>query len=349
MTEAESNYTTTKKEMLAVVYAFEKFRSYLIMNKNIVYTDHSTLKYLLAKKDSKARLIRWVLLLQEYTFKVINTKGAENMAADHLSRLENPHQNVLDPKEINESFPLGTLNLVSTLGVDIAKITKKGLKPDKNEHEIVKNTQKSDPKTFLSWERFSEIKHAFIDKQYQPEEIQELMCKLLKDVRNINEELAKYINSPSWNHPTFCNDDKEHSIQYKEYLENSSNAITTVLPIEEPEYSLIEGIMGPGYAIPFLVEIPFRSFFGLVIVLPGRVPEPEDEAESGVDEPELGKPKPDKLVLDKLEAGFDLVLIWLKPGGPRLLQHKRFEYFQWWLDNQRKNEDHWYLSKYTYF
>nr|GEY36457.1 reverse transcriptase domain-containing protein [Tanacetum cinerariifolium] len=85
MTEAESNYTTTEKEMLAVVYAFEKFRSYLIMNKSIVYTDHSALKYLFAKKDSKARLLRWVLLLQEFTFKVIDTKGAENLAADHLS------------------------------------------------------------------------------------------------------------------------------------------------------------------------------------------------------------------------------------------------------------------------
>nr|GEU49503.1 DNA-directed DNA polymerase [Tanacetum cinerariifolium] len=114
MTEAESNYTTTKKEMLAVVYAFEKFRSYLIMNKSIVYTDHFALKYLFAKKAFNARLLCWILLLQEFTFKVIDTKGAENLAADHLSRLENPHQNVLDPKEINESFPLETLNLVST-------------------------------------------------------------------------------------------------------------------------------------------------------------------------------------------------------------------------------------------
>nr|GEW86544.1 hypothetical protein [Tanacetum cinerariifolium] len=116
MTEAESNYTTTEKEMLAVVYAFEKFRSYLILNKSKVYTDHSALKYLFAKKDSKARLLRWVLLLQELTFKVVDTKRAENLAADHLSRLENPHQNVLDPKEINESFPLETLKLVSTRG-----------------------------------------------------------------------------------------------------------------------------------------------------------------------------------------------------------------------------------------
>ncbi|GJV06576.1 reverse transcriptase domain-containing protein [Tanacetum coccineum] len=58
ITEAESNYTTTEKEMLAVVYAFEKFLSYLIMNKSIVYTDHSALKYLFAKKDAKARLLR---------------------------------------------------------------------------------------------------------------------------------------------------------------------------------------------------------------------------------------------------------------------------------------------------
>nr|GEX24289.1 reverse transcriptase domain-containing protein [Tanacetum cinerariifolium] len=113
MTEAESNYTITEKEM---VYAFEKFWSYLIMNKSIVYTDHFTLKYLFAKKDSKAILLRWVLLLQEFTFKVIDTKGAENLAADHLSQLENPHQNVLEPKVINESFPIETLNLVSSRG-----------------------------------------------------------------------------------------------------------------------------------------------------------------------------------------------------------------------------------------
>nr|GFA34501.1 reverse transcriptase domain-containing protein [Tanacetum cinerariifolium] len=78
--------------------------------------DHSALKYLFAKKDSKARLPRWILLLQEFKFKVIDTKRAENLAANHLSRLENPHQNVLDPKEINETFPLDTLNMVSFRG-----------------------------------------------------------------------------------------------------------------------------------------------------------------------------------------------------------------------------------------
>nr|GEY73994.1 reverse transcriptase domain-containing protein [Tanacetum cinerariifolium] len=102
--------------MLAVVYAFEKFRSYLIMNKCTVHTDHSALKYLFAKKDAKARLLRWVLLLQEFDFDVLDTKGAENLTADHLSHLEKPYENVLDPKEINETFPLETLSTVTFRG-----------------------------------------------------------------------------------------------------------------------------------------------------------------------------------------------------------------------------------------
>nr|GEZ33263.1 reverse transcriptase domain-containing protein [Tanacetum cinerariifolium] len=113
MNQAETNYKTAEKEMLAVVYAFEKFRSYLIMNKSIVYTDHSALKYLFAKKDAKARLLRWILLLQEFDFKVIDTKGAKNYAADHLLRLKNPYENVFDPKEINETFPFESLNKIA--------------------------------------------------------------------------------------------------------------------------------------------------------------------------------------------------------------------------------------------
>nr|GEW12810.1 DNA-directed DNA polymerase [Tanacetum cinerariifolium] len=94
MTEAESNYTKTEKEMLAMVYAFEKFRSYLIMNKSIVYTEHSALKYLFAKKDSKAILLRWVLLLQEFTFK--SSEGV------YLARkpLKSLRLAIMDPQEV---------------------------------------------------------------------------------------------------------------------------------------------------------------------------------------------------------------------------------------------------------
>nr|GFB19614.1 reverse transcriptase domain-containing protein [Tanacetum cinerariifolium] len=102
--------------MLAVVYAFKKFQSYLIMNKCTVHTDHSALKYLFDKKDAKARLLRWVLLLQEFDFDVVDMKGAENLAADHLSRLQKPYENVLDPKEINETFSLETLSTVTFRG-----------------------------------------------------------------------------------------------------------------------------------------------------------------------------------------------------------------------------------------
>ncbi|GJW53078.1 reverse transcriptase domain-containing protein [Tanacetum coccineum] len=116
MTDAQAHYTTTEKELLAVVYAFEKFRPYLVLSKTIVYTDHSALKYLLAKQDAKPRLLRWILLLQEFDVIIRDKKGAENLAADHLSRLENPHQGDLEKKEINETFPLETLGMISFHG-----------------------------------------------------------------------------------------------------------------------------------------------------------------------------------------------------------------------------------------
>nr|GEW84177.1 DNA-directed DNA polymerase [Tanacetum cinerariifolium] len=130
MTEAQIHYTTTEKEILAIVYEFEKFRPYLVLSKSIVYTDHSALKYLLNKQDPKPRLLRWVLLLKEFYISILDKKGSENLAADHRSRLENLHQDVLENKDINENFPLGTLGSLTSHkphGLRISQISMRGI------------------------------------------------------------------------------------------------------------------------------------------------------------------------------------------------------------------------------
>nr|GEX24267.1 DNA-directed DNA polymerase [Tanacetum cinerariifolium] len=114
MMDAQAHYTTTEKELLTVVYALDKFRPYLVLSKTIVYTDHSAFKYLLAKQDAKPRLLWWILLLQEFDVIICDKTGAENLAANHLFRLENPHEGDLEKKEINETFPLETLGMVSS-------------------------------------------------------------------------------------------------------------------------------------------------------------------------------------------------------------------------------------------
>ena len=98
---AQCNYSTTEKELLAIVFALEKFRSYLLGTKVIIYSDHAALKYLLNKKEAKPRLIRWILLLQEFNLEIKDKRGAENMVADHLSRLINSE----GPAPLKDNFP----------------------------------------------------------------------------------------------------------------------------------------------------------------------------------------------------------------------------------------------------
>nr|KYP34642.1 Retrovirus-related Pol polyprotein from transposon 17.6 [Cajanus cajan] len=85
---AQANYTAMEKELLAIIFALDKFWSYLLGSRVIVFTDHATLKYLLKKAESKPRLIRWMIWLQEFDLDIRDKSGAQNLVANHLSRIE---------------------------------------------------------------------------------------------------------------------------------------------------------------------------------------------------------------------------------------------------------------------
>ena len=86
--EVQLNYATIEKELLAVIFALDKFKSYLVGSKVIIFADHAILNYLLSKKDPKPWLIHLILLLREFDLEINDTKGSENLVADHFSRLE---------------------------------------------------------------------------------------------------------------------------------------------------------------------------------------------------------------------------------------------------------------------
>nr|GEY68352.1 reverse transcriptase domain-containing protein [Tanacetum cinerariifolium] len=139
LNNAQQNYTVTKKELFVVVFAFDKLRSYLVLSNTVVFIDYSALKYLFAKQDAKPRLIRWILLLQEFDIEIENKKGAGNVTADHLSHLEDPNLKELRDEDIDDNFPDEILMNVSSNDEDgtpwfadfanylVGKILRKGL------------------------------------------------------------------------------------------------------------------------------------------------------------------------------------------------------------------------------
>lgn len=103
MNKIQVDYTTTEKKLLAIAYVVDKFKSYLMGTQVIVCADHSALKYLLQKKEDKPRLIRWVLILQEFGREIRHKKGFENVVAKHLSKLPN-EKNEANSLPIQKSF-----------------------------------------------------------------------------------------------------------------------------------------------------------------------------------------------------------------------------------------------------
>ncbi|GJQ96263.1 reverse transcriptase domain-containing protein, partial [Tanacetum coccineum] len=141
MNETQENYTTIKKEPLAVVFAFENFCQYLVLSKTIIFTDHSALRYLFTKQDAKPRLIRWILLLQEFDIKICDKKSAKNLAADHLSRLENPDLGMLTRAKIRDLFPEERLMAISDKNNKPCVLTEsyEGAWPEMRQHKFFNN------------------------------------------------------------------------------------------------------------------------------------------------------------------------------------------------------------------
>ncbi|XP_062093825.1 uncharacterized protein LOC133799849 [Humulus lupulus] len=181
----------TEKELLAIVFAFDKFRAYLVVTKVIVYTDHSAIKYLIEKKDAKPRLIRWVLLLQEFEVEIQDRKGVENQVADHLSRVDGEKgSNVLVP--IKETFPNEQLFEVSQSHVvpwfaDLANYLASGIMPQ----ELTSQQKKK----FLH-----DVRHYFWEEPYLFKQCVDQMIRRCVPEQEMEDILRHCHSSPCGGH-----------------------------------------------------------------------------------------------------------------------------------------------------
>ncbi|GKE02610.1 reverse transcriptase domain-containing protein [Tanacetum coccineum] len=146
---------TNIKELMAVIFAFGKFRSYLVLSKTIVHTDHSSFSHLFKKKDAKPRLICWILLLQEFDIEIKEKKGTKNVAADHLTRIKKDETS--DDSEVDDNFPRETLMEMRTKDdpwfADLANHLVSDIIPKEMTYQ-----QKN--------KFFSDLKHYFLEEPY---------------------------------------------------------------------------------------------------------------------------------------------------------------------------------------